>query len=90
MGINLNQNRSAGKGLGQQTGGSATMDTAEAGKIMSMIDPIDELALADTLSEKEFKFIHDIRVSIAFGSVTGKQLFWLRDIKDKLVDAGVI
>lgn len=48
---------------------------AEADRIIEMLDPLDE----SRFTERELDFFRHIGV----GAVSVKQLFWLRDIKDK-------
>jgi hypothetical protein len=82
--------KSAGKGLGQQTGGNALSDAHEARQILRLIGDTD---YANDLSKREAGFLDDMfdraLVNPEF-RVTGKQLFWLRDIEDKLVERGPI
>lgn len=94
MAINLNQNRSGGQGLGQQTGGNVDTDIAEAITIIKMIAPCVAQLPPDqqALSSGDLKFARDQIVTSLSPSyrITGRQLFYLRDIKDKLVEAGIL
>lgn len=85
---------SRGKELGQQTGGTADSDRDQALRIIGMIAPITGNLPRDQkiLSDKDLFFARAQILESLFTnySVTGKQLFWLRDIKDKLVEAGVL
>ena len=51
-------------------------------------------AVLDCCGEPAVAFIEDMversNAVITHWHVTGKQLFWLRDIKDKLVEKGII
>jgi hypothetical protein len=97
--INLNPEqpgRSLGKGLGQQTGGDEWGDAAEAITIFKMICNKSGLRkqAADVLTPEAFRFLEDqidrYNTTVTHYRITGKQLFWLRDIKDKLVEAGIL
>jgi hypothetical protein len=87
--------KSIGKGLGQQTGGGATSDADEARKLLELIEDAGGYSLVlEVMGDKSANFVasqleaRDIRRSSYY--VTGKQLFWLRDIKDRLVEGGHI
>ena len=61
--------------LANDTGGTAEDRRAEADRILKILtDP------CDLYTEVEAKFIDDMERG---GPVSAKQLFWLRDIKDK-------
>jgi hypothetical protein len=65
------------KNLGQETGGTHDERVTEAHQLLKMIaDHFEEL------SPKEQKFIEDMQDCT---SCSGRQLFWLRDIKDGLL-----
>jgi hypothetical protein len=85
---------SAGSGLGQQTGGNVASDTREAIQLIEMMaEGYVKGEYKDVLSDREAEFLREQTVASTFKStysVTGKQLFWLRDIKDKLVERGVL
>lgn len=81
---------SAGAGLGQCTGGTLEMDREEAVRILKMIKDTNWAAPPPdgVLNMGERAFIANILAGsrdAANFTVTGKQLFWLRDIKDKLL-----
>jgi len=84
---------SRGVGLGQRTGGTAQSDADEAKRILKMLAPGESRQeFAEALSRKENTFLHEQMLASLFPlySVTGKQLFWLREIKDKLIERGLI
>jgi len=58
------------------TGGNADDRRAEADRILKIIE--DDV---ERLSPKQQEFVEQMREG---GSVSGKQLLWLRDIKDSL------
>ena len=80
--------------LGQQTGGTASSDADEARRILDMMEhtPFDDIAAY--AGQKAADFIADMRESRdlyrATFAVTGKQLFFLRSVKDQLVEKGII
>lgn len=86
--------KSLGKGLGQQTGGGATSDADEAMKLLKMVELAGGSELVGAiLGEKSANFVDQLITQAAIYNelhVTGKQLFWLRDIKDRLVERGYI
>lgn len=89
--------QSAGKGLGQQTGGNSYTDVVEATEILRLIcngGTGIRAKCEEALSQKEFTFLEEMidrrNTMVDHLSVTGKQLFYLRDIKDKLIEAGVL
>ncbi len=71
-------------GLGQETGGTPDERLAEAKRLLEIIG--DHL---EQLSPKEQGFVEDMQGRIEeYGNsaiVSGKQLFWLRDIKDGII-----
>lgn len=85
---------SLGKGIGQYTGGDQYADAAEFRDILKMICEAGRGKCSGYLTDKEVNFIDESvgrsNTFVTHFRVTGKQLFWLRDIKDKLVDAGVL
>lgn len=93
--INLNPNRE-NRGLGQTTGGTRSSDAAEAAEIIKMLCSKSgmESAVREYCGEKAVKFVHEqvesYNAHVTHFSVSGKQLFFLRDIKDKLIEAGVL
>ena len=62
--------------LTKETGGSADNRRAEADRIVKILTEGD----VSEFSQKEIDFIHQMEDG---GPVSAKQLFWLRDIKDK-------
>lgn len=89
---------SSGRGLGQQTGGSAATDRDEAMKLLGMMHQVDlnDKKVIRCLSPTDHDFLDELMdryenfYTRDFGVITGRQLFWLRDIKDKLVSAGLV
>ena len=67
--------------IGQETGGDAVARAKEAKELVDMILPHSE-----ELSPKEQRFIEQTAERLdQYGEktiISGKQLFWLRDIKD--------
>jgi hypothetical protein len=61
--------------LANDTGGTSGDCRAEADRIIQMLDR----AIIEGMTEREQEFLDDIDS----GPVSPKQLFWLRDIKDK-------
>jgi hypothetical protein len=75
-------------GLGQDTGGDWESRAREAHKIMLFLV---EFIGDDRLSIKEQMFIQSVRdrqQRTGRATVSGKQLFWLRDILDKVTQRG--
>ena len=62
--------------LANDTGGTAEDRRAEADRILKLFDNLG----IEGMTAKEQEFIDDMDFG---GEVTPKQLFWLRDIKDK-------
>ena len=85
---------SIGKGIGQQTGGTSYDDRDEALRIVRMIAEASHEDIETACGLEAANFVRDVRVMVGFGKspipVTGKQLFWLRDIKDKLIEKGIL
>lgn len=79
---------SAGKGLGQQTGGTRCEDANEALRLLQMIARISVTRIGELCGMKAADMIERLRFEQAHGyiSVTGRQLFFLRDIKDRVLD----
>ena len=71
--------------LFQESGGSEQDRTNEAIHIWKIIQDLDH----SDLSDKDAKFIDELRDRLhTYGAsthISPKQLFWLRDIKDKLL-----
>jgi hypothetical protein len=61
--------------LGQETGGDAGSRVTEARKIVEMLASVQE-----QMTPKEQTFVEQMDGASV---CSGKQLFWLRDIKDK-------
>jgi len=61
--------------LGQETGGDENARLSEAHRLVDMITSVQ-----DRLGPKEARFVEDMRDCT---TCSGRQLFWLRDIKDK-------
>jgi len=90
---------SIGKGLGQQTGGDANADKNEGITLLNMVKgfetPVGDWGKYCVLTEWEYKFLISMRHRLFVMSetkffITGKELFKLRDIKDKLFDKGAL
>ena len=85
---------SLGKGIGQQTGGTAQSDGQEARTLLGMIAPCGIEVVKEICGDRAAGFVAEqvgrSNAIVTHFTVTGKQLFWLREIKDKLVDRGVI
>lgn len=62
--------------LFQESGSTAEQRYDEAQRIVEMLTGVD----VDKFSQQEIDFIHQIENA---KTVSPKQLFWLRDIKDK-------
>lgn len=63
--------------LSQDSGGSASDRRTEADRILNMLD---QAGAFDGFTLREATFITEMNEG---GEVSPKQLFWLRDIKDK-------
>jgi len=84
---------SLGKGIGQQTGGTLSSDSAEARRILAVIEQVSIGDIEDYCGAKAAKFVYDMRQWLAETGgcmLTGKQLFFLREVKDQLVEKGII
>ena len=86
---------SLGRGLGQQTGSDSPFgDALEAQRILKVIANVELDLIEDQCGAKASNFIRDMRCSLAFGPsnfrVTGKQVFYLRGVRDKLVEKGIV
>lgn len=90
---------SLGRGLGQQTGGTAQSDAEEAIKILRMIGSCPWDDEDGPLSASTRRFINeqftklsglDEAAALRNYKLTGKMLFWLRDAKDKLIEKGIL
>jgi hypothetical protein len=86
---------SLGKGVGQQTGGDEWADSLEFKRLLKMIlDGCRKDDMQRVLDSKSMAFLEEqvarANAMVTHFRVTGKQLFWLRDIKDKLVDRGIL
>lgn len=69
--------------LGQETGGTPEQNKKEFLQLMELIALLDP----DSLPDKDRGFYEDMKNRLIFPKFvpSGKQLFWLRDIKDKLL-----
>jgi hypothetical protein len=86
---------SLGRGIGQQTGGDEWGDALEFKRILKMIvDGCKRSEMEQVLDSKSMAFLTEqvarANAIVTHFRVTGKQLFWLRDIKDKLVERGIL
>jgi len=84
---------SLGNGIGQQTGGTAQSDADEAKRILSMIENVHGEVIESVCGGKAAQFISEMQVRRRNGGplcVTGKQLFWLRDLSQQLVEKGYV
>ena len=82
--------------LGNQTGKAANgalANTPETLELIHMIGEIDDRKKR-AINVLDYGFLLDMQGKVKqYGAglvVNGRQLFWLRDIKDKLVQAGLI
>jgi hypothetical protein len=66
----------------QYTGGDEDSRRAEADRLLQIIDASPVLHNCYKLSDKEREHVERMRGDVP---VSGKQLLWLRDIKDKLL-----
>jgi hypothetical protein len=68
--------------LRNESGGDNDSRVSEARELMKIIE--DE---AEKLSGRETQFVESIADQLTFAtpSISAKQIFWLRDIKDKVV-----
>ena len=80
-------------GLGQQTGSDSPLaDAAEALRILAIIAEAGLDTIEYHCGKKAASIVHDMRTSVdkpSFG-LTGKQLFALREIKDQLIEKGIV
>jgi hypothetical protein len=85
---------SIGRGLGQQTGNDEWADALEYKRLLAMILGCPKADMQRVLDPKSMAFIEQevnrVNATITHFRVTGKQLFWVRDIKDKLVERGLL
>jgi hypothetical protein len=84
---------SLGRGLGQRTGGTAESDSAEAKRILLLLANVDGEVVASVCGQKALSFIIEMQIRRANGGVmcvTGKQVFYLRDLRDQLVEKGYV
>ena len=82
-------------GLGQQTGSDSPLaDAAEALRILAIIEGADTDVIEYHCGAKAAKFVWDMRQSLINDenkfTVTGKMLFFLRDVRDQLVEKGIV
>lgn len=81
--------------LGQNTGKpSYVSNTPEAIMLLNLIGKPDREEVQTHLNQQEYTFLVDMYEKWSqYGRglvVTGRQLFYLRDVKDKLIDGGII
>ena len=85
---------SRGRGIGQQTGGDEYGDALEAQRILKIIADVSVEDIYEHVGVRAGNLIRDMRTSLAFGvsnfRVTGKQLFFMREVKDSLIEKGLI
>ena len=82
-------------GLGQDTGGDDQARSAEARRILAIIEHADLDVIEHHCGPKAAKFIWDMRewalsTRPEVFTPSGKQIFWLRDISGQLIEKGVI
>ena len=86
--------RGLGRGLGQQTGNDEWADALEYKRLLKMILECPKIDMQRVLDTKSLAFVEQevdrVNATVTHFRATGKQLFWLRDIKDKLVERGLI
>lgn len=88
-----NESPSLGVGLGQCTGGTAQSDSAEASRILDMIANIDGEVIVAVCGYRAYSMVSQMRDTHRSGRVlrvTGRQLFFLREIKDQLCEKGYL
>jgi len=84
------------KSIGQDTGKSFLDNGREAREILGMLCSQDGIreAVTEYCGERAANFVEQeverSNATVTHYSVTGKQLFWLRDIKDKLIEKGIL
>jgi hypothetical protein len=82
------------RSLGQTTGGTAESDAEEARSILKMICTCSKSDCADALTCHDLAFIAEqvdrSNDTVTHYRVSGKQLFYLRDLKSKLIDRGIL
>ena len=84
---------SRGRGLGQQTGGNWSSDEQEARKLIAMTANVPLDTILQAVSYQAYRIVEEYRHKLALGrelEPTGKQVFFLRDIKDKLLEKGLL
>ena len=85
---------SLGRGIGQDTGSDEYGDSLEAQRILKIIADVSVEDIYEHVGVRAGNLIRDVRSSLAFGMpnfrVTGKQLFFMREIKDSLIEKGLI
>jgi hypothetical protein len=87
-GSGMSQNKA--KKLGQYTGGSDADRTRVAISILTMLEMVSHTDMRD--EDKEF-VLDMLEKRAMYGAallVTGRQLFWLRDVKDKMIAKGAL
>lgn len=82
--------------VGQDTGGDARRHQEEGIKILKLLISVDpkEQYTEGNLSQWEVEFLYDMHERVAArglsSNFSGREVFRLREIKDKLVEKGVI
>lgn len=82
--------------LGQDTGKSPIENGYEAREILKMLCSKHGIRaeVLEHCGDTAVAFVEDmvegLNAHVTHWYVSGKQLFWLRDIKDKLVEKGII
>jgi hypothetical protein len=83
---------SLGKGIGQQTGGSASSDAEEAQRILKIITNVSADSIAEHCGTNAASIITYARTGLGHNNlyITGRQLFAMRSIKDQLIEKGIV
>lgn len=83
---------SLGKGLGQQTGGTAQSDADTIRDLLKRLSNVDDDVISAVCGAKAETFIRDMRGQ-AFKQLftaTGRQVFHLRDLYHQLLEKGYV
>lgn len=84
---------SLGKGIGQTTGGTAESDADEMRRILTLIANVDDEVIHAVCGQKSEVFVSEMQHRRANGGplcVTGRQLFFARDILSQLTEKGYV
>lgn len=80
--------------LGQDTGNDRLGNGREAAQLLKLICSAGKAAVLEHCGEKASQFVSEeverLNATVTHFGASGKQVFWLRDIKDKLVEKGLI